>query len=63
MSFKLKAKRVERGILQKDFAKELGVTPQYIYNIENGKAEPRRDLMIKIAKILDTTVAELFFDE
>jgi len=63
MSFKLKAKRVEKGIQQKDFAKLLNVTPQYVYMLENGKADPRRDLMIKISEILDTTVNDLFFDE
>lgn len=63
MNLRLKGKRVEKGIRQKDFAKLLGVTPQYIYMIENGRAEPRRDLMIKMAEILDSTVGELFFEE
>ena len=63
MIYKLKALRVGQGIKQKDFAAELGITAQYLNNIEKGKAEPRRDLMIKIAKALDTTVAELFFSE
>ncbi|WP_242830401.1 helix-turn-helix transcriptional regulator [Clostridium thermobutyricum] len=59
----MKSERVKQDIQQKDFAKELGITPQYLCLIEKGKVEPRRDLMIKIAKALDTTVQELFFTD
>ena len=61
--YKLKAVRVSKNIKQKDLAINLGITPQYLNNIEKGKTEPRRDLMIKIAEALDTTVQALFFDE
>lgn len=61
--YKLKAVRVGKNIKQKDLAINLGITPQYLNNIEKGKTEPRRDLMIKIAEALDTTVQALFFDE
>ena len=61
--YKLKAVRVGKNIKQKDLAINLGITPQYLNNIEKGKTEPRRDLMIKIAAALDTTVQALFFDE
>ena len=61
--YNLKAERVRRGIKQGDFAREVGVTPQHLCRIEKGEAQPRRDLMIKIAKALNTTVAELFFSE
>ena len=61
--YKLKAVRVGKNIKQKDLAINLGITPQYLNNIEKGKTEPRRDLMIKIAAALDTTVQSLFFDE
>lgn len=61
--YKLKAVRVGKNIKQKDLAINLGITPQYLNNIEKGKTEPRRDLMIKIAKALDTTVQELFFSD
>lgn len=64
MKHKIKALRVGQGIKQKDFAAELGISREYLRLIENGQAKnPRRDLMIKIAKALDTTVAELFFSE
>lgn len=59
----LKAKRVELGIKQKDFAKALGISQQQLNRIETGRAEPRRDLMKKISEILETPVQELFFEE
>lgn len=63
MNMNLKLARIKQGIKQKDLAINLGITPQYLNNIEKGKTEPRRDLMIKIAKALNTTVQALFFDE
>lgn len=63
MTYKLKALRVGQGIKQKDFANTLGITPQYLNNIESGKVEPRRDLMIKIANALNSDVQTLFFSE
>lgn len=61
MEYKLKAKRVEKGIKQGDMAKWLGVTPQYLCKIEKGEAEPKRDLMKRASEILETPVQELFF--
>lgn len=64
MKHKIKALRVGQGIKQKDFAAELGISREYLRLIENGQAKnPRRDLMIKIAKALGTTVQDLFFSE
>lgn len=60
-NYKLKGIRVSKGIKQGEFAKQLGITPQYLNNIEKGKAEPKRDLMIKIAEGLGEDVKELFF--
>ena len=49
---------------QKEIAQEVGITQQYLANLENGKSKnPSRDLMIKLAKALDTTVQELFFSD
>lgn len=64
IKYKIKALRVGKGIKAGDFAKELGISKEYLRLIENGKAKnPNRNLMIKIAKALDTTVQELFFGE
>jgi putative transcriptional regulator len=59
--YKLIAARTVKGIKQQDLAKKLGISPQYLRLIEIGKAEPKRDLMIKIAKVLEVDVKELFF--
>ena len=61
MLYKLAAKRVERGIRQGEFAKQLGITPQYLRLIEKGDVEPKVTLAFKIAKALETSVQELFF--
>lgn len=63
LKFNVKSTRVKQDIKQKEFAKKLGITPQYLCLIEKGKVEPRRDLMIKISRELDSTVQELFFNE
>lgn len=63
MIYILKAKRVEKGIKQGDLSNQLGISRQTLNAIENGKAEPKRDLMIKIAKALNEDVTVLFFNE
>ncbi|MBV4439328.1 helix-turn-helix transcriptional regulator [Clostridium tyrobutyricum] len=63
MEYKLKAERVRKGIKQGELAKRLGITPQYLCKIEKGVADPRRELMLEIAHILQADVRELFFNE
>ena len=63
MLYKLKGIRVANGITQKKMAEELGVTVQYLNRVEKGLVDPRRSLMIKISKALNTPVQELFFNE
>ena len=59
--YKLRGRRAELNIKQSDMAKDLGISPQYLNNIEKGKVEPRRDLMKKISEILKKSAEELFF--
>lgn len=59
----LKIERIKKGFKQGAFAKQLGITPQYLRLIEKGVVEPRRDLMIKIAKELNSDVAAIFFSD
>jgi len=61
--YNIAAERVRRNIKQNKMAKDLGITPQYLNNIEKGRTEPRRDLMIKIADYLHSDVKELFFQD
>lgn len=63
IEYKLKSKRVAKGIKQIDLAKQVGITPQQLCKIEKGAVEPRRDLMLKISNILGENVQTLFFDE
>lgn len=63
LKFNLKSIRVKNDIKLGELAKRLDITPQYLRLIEIGKVDPRRNLMIKIAKALDTRVQELFFSE
>lgn len=60
---KLRLKRIEKEIKQQDFAKMLGITPQYLRKIEKGEVDIKRSFMLKASNILETSVEELFFNE
>ena len=46
------------------FARELGISRQYLAMLETGKANnPSRELMIKMSKSLNTSIQELFFSD
>ena len=56
--------RKERGILQEEFAKSLGVSRQTISSLENGRYNPSILLAHKIAKFFGMAIEEVFiFDE
>lgn len=61
MENKIKKLRKEAGLRQEDMAKDLGVTRQTIIAIENNKYDPSLSLAFKLAKLLNTTVDELFW--
>lgn len=62
MGKEIKKRRIELGIKQKELAEAVGVTQQHLGNLENGRCKnPRRDLMLAIAKVLETDVQTLFF--
>lgn len=64
IKYKIKALRVGKGIKAGELANELGISREYLRLIENGKAKnPNVNLMKKIAVLLDSTVAELFFSD
>lgn len=64
MGLRLKVKRIEKGIKQKDLAKDIGVSIQYLNALENDRANnPSIVVMKKISELLDTPVQELFFSE
>ncbi|MBU5454536.1 MAG: helix-turn-helix transcriptional regulator [Clostridiales bacterium] len=64
MKYKIKALRVGQGIKAKDFAKEVGISREYLRLIENGKAKnPSVEIMKRISNLLGVSPLELFFDE
>ncbi len=60
MKNNIKALRKGLGLRQEDMANILGVTRQTINAIENEKYSPTLELAMKLAKLLNTTVEELF---
>ena len=60
---KLKLARVEKSMSQQDLADEVGATRQTIGLIEKGKYNPSLNLCINIAKALNKTLNDLFWDE
>ena len=55
--------RKERGILQEEFAKSMGVSRQTISSLENGRYNPSIMLAYKIAKYFGMTIEEVFVFE
>ncbi len=52
--------RKQRGLRQEDLANEAGVTRQTINAIENNKYNPTLELAMKLARLLNATVEEVF---
>ena len=64
MKNRIEAIRKERGILQDEMAKAMGVSRQTISSLENGRYNPSILLAHKIAKYFGMTIEEVFvFDE
>ena len=60
MKNKIEAIRKERGILQDEMAKAMGVSRQTISSLENGRYNPSIMLAYKIAKYFGMTIEEVF---
>lgn len=63
MKNKIEEIRKERGILQEDFAKALGVSRQTISSLENGRYNPSILLAHKIAVYFGMTIEDVFIFE
>lgn len=57
----IKQLRKQAGLRQEDMAAQLGVSRQTIIAIENDKYNPTLELAMKIAKLLDLRVEDIFF--
>lgn len=60
MKNRIKELRTKMGLRQEDVANQLNVTRQTIIAVENDKYNPSLELAMKLAKLLNTTVEELF---
>ena len=63
MKNRIEAIRKERGILQDEMAKAMGVSRQTISSLENGRYNPSILLAHKIAKYFGMTIEEVFVFE
>ncbi|MDS1029177.1 helix-turn-helix transcriptional regulator [Bacillota bacterium LX-D] len=64
MSHNLKIARIKQNLTQVELAKMVGITNKYLSQLETGKSKnPSKALMEKIARTLNCTVQELFFNE
>ncbi|MBO7251505.1 MAG: helix-turn-helix transcriptional regulator [Oscillospiraceae bacterium] len=63
MKNRIEAIRKERGILQEEFAKAMGVSRQTISSLENGRYNPSIMLAYRIARYFGMTIEEVFIFE
>ena len=59
---RFKLARVENNLTQAELAEKVGVTRQTIGLIENGKYNPTLNLCLAIARVLNKTLDELFWE-
>lgn len=60
---KLKLARIEKNFTQQELADQVEVTRQTIGLIEKGNYNPTLNLCIKIARALDRTLDQLFWED
>ncbi|MEA1895704.1 MAG: helix-turn-helix transcriptional regulator [Euryarchaeota archaeon] len=64
MNTRIKELRARYNLTQEELAKKVGVRRETIVFLEKGKYNPSLKLAHDVAKVLDTTIEELFiFDE
>lgn len=59
----VKILRIKNKIKLQDLAARVGISRHYLRQIENDNANPSKKIMDKIAKELNSTVQELFFND
>ena len=64
MNMNLKLARIKKGLTQRQLGKLVGLSNVTISHMEKSNCDNvTKSIMLKIAKALDATVQELFFDE
>ena len=59
----IKKRRSEMGYTQTEFADKLGITNDWLSQLENNKAYPSRKLALKISKELNVDFIDIFFNQ
>nr|DAQ31004.1 MAG TPA: helix-turn-helix domain protein [Caudoviricetes sp.] len=60
---KIRKRRIELHVKQKDLANRIGVTAAFVSAIENGKRRCKERWLFRIATVLDCTIYDLQDDE
>ena len=63
VNMKLRLARTEKGLSQQELADAVQATRQTIGLIENGKYNPTLNLCLRLARALDKTLDDLFWQE
>jgi transcriptional regulator with XRE-family HTH domain len=59
----LRLLREKRGIKQKFIAEQLGISPNYYSQIENGHRPPQVEHLLKLRNIFNVSLDEIFFND
>ena len=60
MENRIRNRRKELGLSQEELAKKCGVSRQTVNAIENNKYDPTLGLAMRLARLLNTPVEEIF---
>lgn len=60
---RLKKRREELGLTQPQLSEQTGITAAYISTVENAKANPTLDMMVRLAKVVDLEVWDMIRPE
>jgi transcriptional regulator with XRE-family HTH domain/quercetin dioxygenase-like cupin family protein len=60
LGLRLRAARKKSGLTLRQVAKDLGLSPSFVSQMENGKSQPSVATLYSIARLLDVSIDELF---
>jgi transcriptional regulator with XRE-family HTH domain/quercetin dioxygenase-like cupin family protein len=60
---RLKDLRVKAGLTLRELARQAGVSPSFVSQIENGKSQPSVATLYSFSQLLDVSIDELFNDK
>jgi transcriptional regulator with XRE-family HTH domain len=63
LSTRLRAARIEKGLSARQLSKDAGLSHSHVAQIESGAMSPGIDVVIALAVVLGTTVADLIGED